>query len=309
MFFNTKKYRQEVEKNVKIDLQNPPSTFNMITTGIMASFRPLRIFLKIHKRKIDDQVIEQTNIKIKQVPIIYFHGFRGGFYTTDVMVKEAQKAKNKHGFVRVSADLFGNFKLEGTWTNDEHPIIQISFVQRIVGIYGIDYYLSLLLPFLKKRFGFDKYIAVAHSLACPCIIRAEIKHAYDKRFPHLDKCAFIAGPFNGVTYLGDIPNVNFLTEKGRPRMMNPHYLYLLLRRKRFNTEISILNIYGNILDNTNTDRFISVTSAKSIRYILAPNAHFYQEVEIRGQNAAEHSWMHDNPFVIDIINNFIGIKS
>jgi len=62
------------------------------------------------------------------------------------------------------------------------------------------------------------------------------------------------------------------------------------------------------LDNTNTDKFISVISAKSIRYILAPNAHSYHEVEVRGKKYAEHSWMHDNPFVINIVDKFIGLK-
>lgn len=57
-------------------------------------------------------------------------------------------------------------------------------------------------------------------------------------------------------------------------------------------------------DETNTDRFISVVSAKSIRYILAPGAHTFQEVEVRG-DAAEHSVLHDNPFVINIINKFL----
>ena len=166
---------------------------------------------------------------------------------------------------------------------------------------------AFLLPFLAKRYKFSTYTAVAHSLASPCIVRTEIKYAKKKKFPHLNKCVCIAGPFNGVTYLGDIPNVNILNEKGRPNLMNPHYLYLLFRKRRFNPNIAFLNIYGNVLDNTNTDKFISVTSAKSIRYILAPNAHLYQEVEIRGKDA-EHSWMHDNPFVIDIVNKFIGIK-
>ena len=42
--------------------------------------------------------------------------------------------------------------------------------------------------------------------------------------------------------------------------------------------------------------------------ILAPKAHFYQEVEVRGKNDAEHSWMHDNPFVIDIVDKFLNLK-
>lgn len=309
MFFNSKKYAQEAEKNKKSKLWQEPSMFSMITVGLLASFAPTRPFLRMHKKRIEDHVtVERNNANFEQVPIIYFHGFRGGDYTTKVLVEQALKDKQNKKFLKVTADLFGNFKLEGTWTNDRQPIIQVVFRQRIVGIYGIDYYLSFILPFLAKRYGFKTYTAVAHSLACPCVIRTEMKHSNNKNFPHLDKCAFIAGPFDGVTYLGDIPNVNVLNEKGRPTMMNPHYLYLLFRRKRFNSNISVLNIYGNVLDNTNTDKFISVVSAKSIRYILAPNAHFYQEVEIRDKKNAEHSWMHDNPFVIGIIDKFIGIK-
>ncbi|MDK6230907.1 alpha/beta hydrolase, partial [Streptococcus agalactiae] len=77
-------------------------------------------------------------------------------------------------------------------------------------------------------------------------------------------------------------------EKGRPILMSISYLGMLFNQRRFNPNISVLNIYGNILDETNTDKFISVVSAKSIRYILAPQLKFYQEVEIRGTNA-EHS--------------------
>lgn len=309
MFFNSKKYTEEAEKNKKRNPWQEPSMFNMISLGLIASFAPTRPFLRMHKKRIEDSVkIEKKQGNFEQIPIIYFHGFRGGDYTTQVMVDQALKDKGKDGFLKVTVDLLGNFKLSGTWTGDRQPIIQIAFLQRIVGIYGIDYYLSFTLPFLAKRYKFTHYTAVAHSLACPCIIRTEMKNYRNKKFPHLKKAALIAGPFDGVTYLGDIPNVNILLENGRPSVMNPHYLYLLLRKKRFNSNIAVLNIYGNVLDNTNTDKFISVVSAKSIRYILAPNAHFYQEVEVRGERDAEHSWMHDNPFVIDIVDRFIGIK-
>lgn len=309
MFFNTKKYAEEAERNKKRDLDQEPSMFNMISLGLLATFPLTRPFLRMHKKQIEDHTtIQAKSADFEQIPIIYFHGFRGGDYTTRVMVDQALKDKKNSGYLKVTVDLLGNFKLEGTWTGDKQPIIQIAFRQRIVGIYGIDYYLSFVLPFLAKRYHFSRYTAVAHSLACPCIIRTEMRYARRSRFPHLNKCAFIAGPYDGVTYLGDIPNVNVLNEKGRPTMMNPHYLYLLFHRRRFAPDISVLNIYGNVLNNTNTDRFISVVSAKSIRYILAPQARFYQEIEVRGEKYAEHSWMHDNPFVINIIDKFIGIK-
>ncbi|WEV39913.1 alpha/beta hydrolase [Lactobacillus sp. ESL0684] len=308
MFFNTKKYKEEAEKNRKHNLATEPSRLNMICLAILATFAPTRILLRLHKTKITDNVNIINNTKCEQIPIIYFHGFRGGDYTTNAMVKQALKDKGDSRFLKVTVDLWGNYKLEGTWTDDAQPIVQVVFRQRLVGIYAIDYYLRLVLPFLAKRYHFTHYTAVAHSLACPCIVRTEMRTVHKKHFPRLDKCVFIAGPFDGVTYLGDIPNVNGLNENGRPAVINFHYLYLLFRRKRFNPKIQVLNIYGNVLDNTNSDKFISVISAKSIRYILAPSAQSYHEVEIRGKKYAEHSWMHDNPFVIDIVDKFIGLK-
>ena len=136
--------------------------FNMISLGLLATFAPTRIFLKMHKRRITDNVVVEKS-DVEQVPIIYFHGFRGGDYTTNVMVHQAAKEKGNEKFLKVTVDLLGNFKLEGTWTGDKHPIVQIAFRQRIVGIYGIDYYLSFVLPFLSKRYNFKNYIAVAHS--------------------------------------------------------------------------------------------------------------------------------------------------
>lgn len=309
MFFNTKRYTEEAEKNRKHNLSKEPSRFNMLSLAILATIAPLRIFLRLHKRRIEDNAtIETKKGDFNQVPVIYFHGFRGGDYTTNAMVKQAMTDKKNDKFLKVTADLLGNFKLEGTWTGDQNPIAQVVFRQRIVGVYAIDYYLRFILPFLAKRYHFTHYSAIAHSLACPCVVRTEMRNYRKKSFPHLDKCAFIAGPFDGVTYMGDIPNVNGLNRNGRPAVVNLHYLYLLFRRKRFNPKIAVLNIYGNVLDNTNSDKFISVISAKSIRYVLAPNARSYHEVEIRGKKDAEHSWMHDNPLVISIIDQFIGLK-
>ncbi|WP_201346592.1 alpha/beta hydrolase, partial [Lactobacillus nasalidis] len=200
----------------------------------------------------------------------------------------------------------GRIKLTGCYTGDRQPIIQLAFKDRIAGYQAINYYLSFLLPFLSQKYGFKRYSAVAHSLGSPCVVATEMRYAKKKNFPHLASCALIAGPFNGVMYLGDIPNLNRLSESGRPNIMTPHYSYMLRHRRDFSPDIRVLNIYGNVLDTTNSDRFISVVSAKSIRYVLAPDAAYYQEVEVRGDNA-EHSQMHDEPFVIGILDRFLGL--
>ncbi len=126
LFFNSKKYAEEAEKNHQHDLQEEPSMFNMISLGLLATFAPTRIFLKLHKKHIENKATIE-NSQLEQVPIIYFHGFRGGDYTTNVLVHRALHDKGSKKFLKVTVDLLRNFKLEGTWTNDKNPIIQVPF--------------------------------------------------------------------------------------------------------------------------------------------------------------------------------------
>lgn len=309
MFFKQKKYAEEIDKHRKKSKdEKEPSLFSSVTLGLLATFTATQWMLHLHKRKIADSSKRQAKQgDFEQVPIIYIHGFRGGDYTTNVMIRQTTKLKKNNNYLKVTVDVFGNFKLEGTWTGDEHPLVQLVFEQKIIGIYAICYLLRMSLSFLSKRYNFHHYNAVSHSLGAPCTVKTEMHTSLWKKFPRLNKCALIAGPFDGVMYLGDIPNVNRLSERGRPVLMSYSYMGMLLSRGRFNPNISVLNIYGNTLDETNTDRFISVVSAKSIRYILAPVARFYQEVEFRGKDA-EHSMLHDNLMVIDTINKFLGLE-
>lgn len=312
MSFNSEKFKQKAKfykKELFKDESQPgaPSMFNMISLALLATFPPTRIFLRMHRKKIiNHDTIEPSNLE--QEPIIYVHGFRGGDYTTRVMVERAMADKHTNKFLKVTVDLLGNFKLEGTWTGDKHPIVQLVFHQKIVGVSAINYYLKFTLPFLAKRYGFKHYQTVAHSLGAPCVVWTAMRYAKKKNFPQMTKCALIAGPFDGVMYLGDIPNINHLTENGRPALITTHYFDMWLYRKRFNRNIAVLNVYGNILDETNSDKFISVVSAKSIRYLLSPTVRYYQEVEIRGKRA-EHSSMHDDPFVIDILSHFLSLSA
>ena len=236
MFFIQKRYSEEVEKNNK-HKNKEPSIARMTFLGLMATFTPTRWLLRMHKRKVEDSSTTEKASTITQTPIFYVHGFRGGDYTTNKMVHAACKAKGTDKFLKVTIDPFGNFILEGTWTADPQPIVQLVFKDRIAGVYASSYYLRTALSYLSKRYHFKKYSAVAHSLGAPSVVKVEMKTSLRKNFPHLDHCALIAGPFDGVMYLGDLPNVNRLNEKGRPILMSISYLGML-----FNQRLSLIHI-------------------------------------------------------------------
>ena len=64
----------------------------MFFLGILATFPPFRIFLKLRGKRVSDLAENQASGS-DQVPIIYVHGFRGGDYTTRMMVEDALKQK------------------------------------------------------------------------------------------------------------------------------------------------------------------------------------------------------------------------
>lgn len=71
MFFNTKKYAEEAEKNHKHDLKQEPSMFNMISLGLLATFAPTRIFLKLHPRHIENKATIEKATLIKNLLFIF----------------------------------------------------------------------------------------------------------------------------------------------------------------------------------------------------------------------------------------------
>lgn len=76
MFFNSKKYTEEAEKNRKHNIWQEPSMFNMISLGLLASFAPTRPLLRMHKKRIEDSVkIEEKKGILNKFPLFIFMVF------------------------------------------------------------------------------------------------------------------------------------------------------------------------------------------------------------------------------------------
>lgn len=76
MFFNSKKYTQEAEKNRRHDLSDEPSMFNMISLGILASFIPTRFLLRLHKQHIENKAtIEEKAEVLNRLQLFTFMVF------------------------------------------------------------------------------------------------------------------------------------------------------------------------------------------------------------------------------------------
>ncbi|MEB3363663.1 alpha/beta hydrolase [Lactobacillus sp. R2/2] len=79
-----------------------------------------------------------------------------------------------------------------------------------------------------------------------------------------------------------------------------------MHRHSFPNNVSILNIFGNKEDGTNSDDDVSCVSAQSLRYLLRGKGK-YHEIEIKGANG-QHSKLHENYKVDRIIGQFLWSK-
>jgi len=243
-------------------------------------------------------------MKKKQWPILYIHGFRGGDYTTEKVIESALKFNHKTEYLKAMINWNGKITYEGTWTDDAHPIIQVVFQNKYVGSNLISYWLSKLLFNLRTKYEFDTYDAIGHSLGAVALVLVNLKEKLHPYMPRLKKLVLIAGPFNGILGLGDLPNLNRIKPDGRPAFMSPTYFRIFMGRNSISSDLRVLNIYGNVEDYSNSDKYISVTSVQSISYILKPRVKEYIDYPVNGSKA-EHSLMHDDSEILKRVNNFI----
>ncbi|MGR3742381.1 alpha/beta hydrolase [Companilactobacillus sp. DQM5] len=246
----------------------------------------------------------QDGLIPNQIPTLFIHGFRGGDYTTEKMVLASLNKTDADDFLKITVNRLGKISYEGTWTNNKHPLIQIVFKDKFTISQIMSYWLLKVLKDLARNFNFKKYYAVGHSLGAVALTLMEISASNKPFLPKIDKMVLIAGPFSGVIGLGDLPNINRLNKDGRPLFIGFTFMQLMLLKKKFPKDVDVINIYGNVNDFSNSDKYVSVTSARSIGYILKDQVRSFNEYEILG-NRGEHSQMHDDDEILDAMTTFL----
>lgn len=244
-----------------------------------------------------------VNSSEDQIPTFYVHGFRGGDYTTHEMVTSAQKFTQSPVFLRATVDWSSKIHYSGYWSTSKFPIIQLVFKDRWIPSGTIERWFNQILNDLYQRYHFKTYNAVGHSLGAVALVSFLI-NTYNKPLPKINHLALVAGPFDGVVAFGDLPNINPLSPEGKPAFMTPKYFWTYINRIKFPANAEVLNIYGNVNDSSNTDKYVSVSSARSIKYILKPQVQRFVEYNAVG-TSGEHSQLHDDKSVLQVINKFI----
>lgn len=238
------------------------------------------------------------------VPTLYIHGWHGNERSTDQLIESAEDEKGAKKVLKVKVSPQGATTYSGKWNSAvKHPLIQVVFENNEAEIPDEAGWLKTITEELRQRYGISRINIVSHSMGGPVTLFWAL-NLRDKNSPRLQKFVPIAGPFDGVIFTDDVPNQNRIKENGEPVWKNAAYQSYYEKRDDFPRGVSVLNIYGNLEDGTNSDYLVTNASARSLRWLIKDRVKYYDEKMIKGP-MAQHSKLHENKQVDRLVNDFL----
>lgn len=236
------------------------------------------------------------------VPTLFIHGYRGNRYSMGHLLMRLQKmgVAKKALVIKVAVDgtLTFNGPQEFTASN---PTIQVLFQNNHADVQDQVRWLSQIVAILKKDYAVTAINLVGHSMGAITVLR----YLLTPTTVPVKAVVLLAAPVNDPSIGPDTPAVFWseLTQRG-PLKKTANYNYLAQRIAHFPTEISVLNIAGELLGTSRHDGSVAVDSSFALRSLLRGRINRYQEMLVRGAGGA-HSMLHENRLVDQAISDFL----
>lgn len=246
----------------------------------------------------------QTVQAKENIPTLFVHGWGSSYRAEEHMVKAAIKAKVTKTVVRIDVDNYGQAHLVGNLPkNAKDPLVEINFENnKNVNAMMEAQYLKAAVELLQTKYKFKKLNFVGHSMGNSAILYYLRDNAADRDLPKLNKQVALAVFPNGL--VDEMPKDVMLDKTGRPSVTAGDFENFLSLKTTYPKDAQVLNIYGNVLDGSNSDGPVPVKSAQTLRYLVCPRAKSYQEKAIRGK-MGQHSKLHDNAQVDRLLLKFL----
>lgn len=257
---------------------------------------------------------QSTTVKSKnathensQTPTLFLHGYGGSANSEKFMVKQAKQKGVTKEVVTALVSNDGEVKLKGKLKKDAiNPIVQIELDNNKQGDLDVNaQWFKNVLTKLQSEYDIKKFNFVGHSMGNLSFAKYMLKYGDDETLPQLNKQVNIAGTYNGVLNMNEQVNEISVDRNGKPSRMNPPYPELQQLKEIYNgQQIEVLNIYGDLQDDTNSDGRVSNSSSKSLKYLLGNSPKSYKESKYEGKTA-QHSELHENEKVANEIVAFL----
>lgn len=240
-----------------------------------------------------------------ETPTFFFHGWGSSVNAEKQMVNYARRHGVTNSVATLTVHKNGKVSVSGTWKkNAQNPIAMVGYSDNKNGNYHRNgYYAYQAVKAMQKKYHFKKMNVVGHSMGNMDIMYMLLDYSQQKSFPSLQHQVAIAGHFNGIRGM-DKTAYSKVDKNGKPSQMNRFYKELLKMRQIYPKTASVMNIYGDLLDGTHSDKDVTTYSAKTLKYLTADRAKHYEEHLIKGKNA-QHSKLHENKQVDRLLVRFL----
>ncbi|MFT9455938.1 MAG: alpha/beta hydrolase [Liquorilactobacillus hordei] len=235
-------------------------------------------------------------------PLVFIHGYAGGFWSFFSMLYKLKKRQFVSNRVIITVSRKGIIKFH---TNKilQNSGIQIIFKDGKLSVEQQGAWLAKIFSKLKVVYGIDQINIVAHSMGAVSILYL-LTNVETVNLPKIKKMVMLGAPFADIEPGIDsteVENIQ-LSAQGIPLKQTKRYKLLKKGSKNLNDDIEVFNIIGNS-DFGFSDGKVSISSARSLKYILADVGH-YREKIIRSRKAT-HRKLHENDTVFREIIDFL----
>ncbi|ARJ50835.1 alpha/beta hydrolase [Staphylococcus lutrae] len=245
-----------------------------------------------------------------ETPTLFLHGFGGSLNSVKFLVSQTEKQGVTQEVITAHVDKNGAVTLKGQLTKKAiNPIVQIELENNEESNpkTNAEWFKNVIVA-LQKEYHFKNFNFVGHSMANMTFAQYMAMYGNDSSLPQLSKEVNIAGTFNGVLGINEEVNEITVNEDGKPSRMIPPYQDLQVLKSVYRGKnIEVLNIYGDLLDGSHSDGSVSVSSARSLKYLLGDSPKRYKESKYEGQTA-QHSALHENEKVATELIQFLWHK-
>lgn len=248
-----------------------------------------------------------TNFINAHTPTLFLHGTQGTLNSLSYLIDQAEDKGVTKDVIIAHVAKDGTVNLEGNMSEDAiNPIIQIELEDNEnMDLNQNAKWIKHVLTTLQNKYHIQSFNFVGHSMGNTSFAQYMLNYGNDTSLPQLKKQVNISGPYNGVLGMNESINEIEVDEQGKPsRMIPPYQGFLKLKEVYKGKNIEVLNMYGDILDDTHSDGVVSVSSSKSLKYLLGDSPKSYKEIKYEGDNA-QHSAIHDNPDVANDLISFL----
>ncbi|MFT9098115.1 alpha/beta fold hydrolase [Liquorilactobacillus sp.] len=236
------------------------------------------------------------------VPLVFVHGYAGGFWSFFSMIHKLRKRQF------ISNRIVITVSHKGVFSFSKKSILKDSGIQIIFrnGKRSVEQqgtWLGEIFSKLKSEYGVEQLNVVAHSMGAVSVLYL-LTNLQIKNLPKIKKMIMLGAPFADIEPGIDSAEVEHiqLSEKGVPLKQTTRYKLLKKGSKNLDNDIEVFNIIGNS-DFGFSDGKVSISSAKALRYLLEDVGH-YREKIVRNRKVT-HRELHEDNDILKQIMEFL----